>query len=649
MKHIASMALAGIMAGAAQSAAPVAPPAPHGALPSARQLAWHELEYYGFVHFSLNTFTGREWGMGDESPSLFAPTDFDAGAIADIAVAAGMKGLILTAKHHDGFCLWPTDTTDRSVRASPWKDGQGDVVKEFADACRARGLKFGIYLSPWDRNHPEYGRPAYLDVYRKQLEELCTRYGPVFEIWMDGANGGDGYYGGARETRTIDRQSYYRWEETWALMRAWQPDAVLFSDIGPDIRWVGNESGFSHDPSWATYTPVGVDGRAPAPGDLEDKRGMDGTRDGKHWMPAECDVSIRPGWFWRASENHRVKSPDDLMNLYYRSVGLGGSFLLNVPPDRRGRIHERDEASLRALGRRLRETFSTNLAAGATAIASNTRGGAASYTPAHVADGRAHTYWATDDGVTNAWVELRLPRPVRFNVVSLREFIALGQRADTWALDVGAGDAWKEIAAGRAIGARRLWKGEPQTADRVRLRVSGPVAPAIREFALHWDPGTEADAATSTGERWRRMDRAGWKVLETSGPAAIHGSADHAIDGRADTLWHTSHENMGEQPPPQSLTLDLGREKLVRGFVYLPRQDGHPTGIADRYIFEVSEDGRIWGPASKGEFSNIRNNPVEQVVSVPPVRGRFARFTIERVVEGRHVTCAEWGVLSDEP
>ncbi len=649
MTKMASLGLVWMLSGVAQAGLPVGAPEPYGPCPSARQLAWHELEYYGFLHFSINTFTGREWGMGDEDPALFAPTDFDAGAIADLAVEAGMKGLILTAKHHDGFCLWPTDTTRRNIRASPWKNGQGDVVKEFAEACRARGLKFGVYLSPWDRNHADYGRPAYLAVYRRQLQELCTRYGPIFEVWVDGANGGDGYYGGARDTRTIDRSHYYRWEETWRMVRAWQPQAVLFSDVGPDLRWVGNESGYSNDPSWATYTPVAPNGQKPAPGLVEEKRGMSGTRGGQYWMPAECDVSIRPGWFWRESENSRVKSPDELFTLYMRSVGLGGSLLLNVPPDQRGRWHERDVASLRAFGRRLRAIFSTNLAANATATASNTRGGAAAYAPANVADGRATTYWATDHGVTNAWVELRLPQSVRFNMVSLREFIALGQRVETWAVDVWADGAWKEIAAGQAIGARRLWRGEPQDTDRVRLRVSGPVPPAIREFALHGDPGTEAGAGGASAAVWRSLDRTGWTVVETSGPAAIHGAAERAIDGNPDTLWHTSHETMGERPPPQSLTLDLGAEQMVTGFVYLPRQDGPVTGVADRYAFQVSADGKMWGPAASGEFSNIRNHPVEQVVSIPPAPGRFVRFTIERVVEGGHITCAEFGVLTRKP
>ena len=285
-------------------------------------------ELYGFLHFSVNTFTDREWGLGDESPTVFDPTDFDADQIVTVAKTAGMKGLILTAKHHDGFCLWPSKLTRHSVASSPWRGGQGDVVRELSDACRRHGLGFGVYLSPWDRHHAEYGRPAYLDYFRGQLRELLTGYGPLFEVWFDGANGGDGYYGGARETRRIDRRSYYDWETTWRLVRELQPGAALFSDAGPDVRWVGNEKGIAFDPAWATLNRDDF-----APGEADEARLNRGDRPGTHWLPAECDVSIRPGWFYHPAEDEKVKSPDELLDLYYQSVGRGASFLLNVPPD----------------------------------------------------------------------------------------------------------------------------------------------------------------------------------------------------------------------------------------------------------------------------------------------------------------------------
>ena len=474
------------------------PPAPHGPVPSARQLRWHELEVYGFLHFTVNTFTDKEWGYGDESPGIFDPTAFDADQIVGTAKAAGLKGLILTAKHHDGFCLWPSKLTEHSVRNSPWRGGKGDVVREIADACHRHGLELGIYLSPWDRNHPEYGRPAYLDYYRGQLRELMTGYGPLFEVWFDGANGGDGYYGGAREKRTIDRRTYYDWENTRQIVRGLQGDAVMFSDAGPDVRWVGNEKGIADDPSWAT-----LDRDDFAPGEADEARLNRGDRPGTHWLPAECDVSIRPGWFYHAAEDDRVKTPYDLLDLYYLSVGRGASFLLNLPPDRRGRVHENDERSLRGFRGLLDATFGTDLARGARASASNVRGADPRFAAANVLDGRRDTYWATDDAVATPELVVDLGRAVTFNVVSLREHLPLGQRVEGWALDRWSEGAWREFAWGTAIGSRRLWRGADVTTDRVRLRITkAPVCPAIAELSLHHEP-TEARVRASAGPRSR--------------------------------------------------------------------------------------------------------------------------------------------------
>jgi alpha-L-fucosidase len=479
---LAGAAVAALLAAAGASAAE--PPAPYGPVPSARQLRWHERELYGFLHFTVNTFTDKEWGYGDEPESMFNPTDFDADQIVGAAKAGGLTGLILTAKHHDGFCLWPSKLTEHSVKGSPWRDGKGDVVREIADACRRQGLAFGVYLSPWDRNHPEYGRPAYLQYYRGQLRELMTGYGPILEVWFDGANGGDGYYGGARERRTIDRRTYYDWPGTWQIVRGSQPEAVIFSDAGPDVRWVGNEKGIAGDPSWATLNRDDF-----APGEADEARLNRGDRPGIHWLPAECDVSIRPGWFYHPAEDGKVKTPLELLDLYYKSVGRGASLLLNVPPDRRGRIHENDERALRGFRQLLDATFRTDLARGARASASNVRGGDARFAAANVLDGRRDTYWATDDAATTPELVLDLGRPVTLNVVSLREYLPLGQRVEDWALDAWTDHAWREFAKGTAIGSRRLWRGDDVTTDRVRLRITGaPACPAISEMALFREP-----------------------------------------------------------------------------------------------------------------------------------------------------------------
>lgn len=465
------------------------PPAPYGALPDARHLAWHELEFYGFLHFTTNTFTDKEWGYGDEEPAIFNPTDFDADQIVGTCADAGMKALILTCKHHDGFCLWPSDYTEHDVAASPFRAGKGDVVRELSEACRRHGLKFGVYLSPWDRNHADYGEPEYISYYRSQLRELLSNYGPIFEVWWDGANGGDGYYGGARETRRIDRSTYYDWPATTRIVRELQPDAVIFHDAG-DVRWVGNEHGVAGDPCWATHTPAPAQGETiVGPGTVEYRDSPTGTRGGARWMPAECDVSIRPGWFYHSSQDEQVKTPQQLVDLYYASVGRGASLLLNVPPDRRGRIHENDVAALRGFRARLDATFDEDLAQSATLSASNVRGGDARFAPARLLDAEGDTYWASDDEVTTPELVLRWQEPVTFNVVSLREHLPLGQRVTAWALDRWDGGAWIEFAAGEAIGARRLWRGEHVTTKRLRLRITeAPVCPALSEIAIYAEP-----------------------------------------------------------------------------------------------------------------------------------------------------------------
>lgn len=458
-------------------------PLPFGPVPSVRQQAWHALEFYGFLHFTVNTFTDQEWGYGDESAKVFNPTDFDADQIAETAAAGGMAGLILTAKHHDGFCLWQSRWTEHSVRNSPWRNGKGDVVREMAQACARNGLKFGVYLSPWDRNHPAYGTPVYIEYYRRQLRELLTEYGELFEVWFDGANGGDGYYGGSRETRRIDRRTYYGWDETWQMVRDLQPGACIFSDAGPDVRWVGNEQGIAGDPCWHTLNRTRF-----CPGESDAAVLNQGERTGSDWLPAECDVSIRPGWFYHPAEDEQVRSPQNLLDLYFQSVGRGASLLLNLPPDRRGQIHPADVRSLLAF-RRLRERlFWQNLAAGAEASASSLWCGLEAFSPAQVLDRNPHTCWAAGEGDTLASLELRFPAPRRFNIVALREYLPLGQRVEAFAVDALLEGGWSEIGQATSIGNLRLLRTPTVQSMGLRLRVTAaPVPPAIREVCLYWD------------------------------------------------------------------------------------------------------------------------------------------------------------------
>lgn len=462
------------------SAADAAAPKPYGPVPSDRQLRWHALETYAFLHFGVNTFTDKEWGYGDESPSLFQPSAFDADQIVGSLKAGGMTGVVLTCKHHDGFCLWPSKFTEHSVKNSPWRGGKGDVVREISTACRRHGLKFGVYLSPWDRNHKDYGRPEYITYYRDQLRELLTGYGPVFEVWFDGANGGDGYYGGARTTRKIDPRTYYDWENTWKLVRELQPDACMFSDIGPDVRWVGNEAGIAGDPCWSTFSPekYAIGGTPP---DVLNR----GSRAGTHWLPAEADVSIRPGWFYHPAEDASVKPAAQLMTLYFKSVGRGCNLILNVPPDRRGKIHENDARAL-VLWRKERDAlFANDLAREARVSASHTRGGDHRFAPKNVADGDPATYWASDDDAHTPELVLELARPVALNAIRLREYLPLGQRVERFAVDAWKEDAWNEIAEGTSIGSQRILPLGRITTSKVRLRIiQAPVCPAISEVSL---------------------------------------------------------------------------------------------------------------------------------------------------------------------
>ena len=468
-------------------------PKPYGPLPSQRQLKWQETEMYCIIHFGPDTYTDKEWGYGDEDPKIFNLTKFNAMQIVGAARAGGFKGIVVVAKHHDGFCLWPTKTTGHNISASLYKNGKGDLLQEYRDACNKLHMKMGIYCSPWDRNSALYGKSEYVtDVYRKQLTELYTRYGPVFIAWFDGANGGDGYYGGAREVRKIDRSTYYGWGTTWAVPRKLAPGAVLFGDVGPDVRWVGNEQGHAGETCWATYTPHAPDsGKMPGNGYTKDFEGTEGQRDGKYWMPAECDVPLRPGWFYHKNQDDKVKTSDSLTNLYYQSVGRGACLDLGLSPDRSGRLFESDVKSLRKFGKILRATFAVNLAKGATLKASNIRGGnRAKFGPQKLVDDDRYSYWATDDSVHTPELVLDVHNNITFNVIRLRENIKFGQRIEEIAVDALKNGKWVQIATATSIGGNRLIRLPKNiVTSKVRLRITkSPVCIALSDFGLYKEP-----------------------------------------------------------------------------------------------------------------------------------------------------------------
>lgn len=346
-------------------------PKPIDPVPSKAQVEWQKMETYAFIHLGLNTFNDREWGYGDSKLDTFNPSNLDCEQWVKTFVNAGMKGVILTAKHHDGFCLWPTQLTEYSIRNTPYKDGKGDKIGELAAACKKYNIKFGIYLSPWDRNDKDYGTPKYIDYYNKHLTELLTQYGDIFEVWFDGANGGDGYYGGMKETRKIDRRTYYKFPELFKKVHELQPNAIIFSDGGPGCRWVGTEGGYVGATNWSFLRSGEV-----YPGYDKYRELQYGYADGDQWTPAECNVSIRPGWFYHPEEDNRVKSVKQLIDLYYRSIGHNGTFLLNFPIDRKGLVHLVDSANAVNWYKNIQQQSADNLLKSIVPKVTDERGGA---------------------------------------------------------------------------------------------------------------------------------------------------------------------------------------------------------------------------------------------------------------------------------
>ena len=405
--------------------------------PTTRQLNWQQLETNAFLHFTVNTFTDKEWGDGTESPAIFNPTKLDARQWVKALKDAGFKMAIITAKHHDGFCLWPSKYTEHTIKNSPYKNGKGDIVKEVSDACKEFGIKFGFYLSPWDRHEPSYGTATYNDYYKNQLKELLTNYGEVSEVWFDGAKGENA------------KDMQYDFDGYWALVRKLQPKAVLFSDAGPDVRWVGNEKGNAGETCWSTINTQGM-----APGKADAKYLNTGDPDGKKWIPAETDVSIRPGWFWHEKENDKVRSPKNLVNLYYQSVGRNSLLLLNIPPNRDGLFSDYDIASIKAFRRILNETFATNFAK--TAVT------------AKLTDKQLHTFVELKQGQP---FTIDLKKAVKVDRAMVQENISGGQRVEEALLEYLDGNEWKKVESFTTIGYKRLLRFNEISSSKFRLTI----------------------------------------------------------------------------------------------------------------------------------------------------------------------------------
>lgn len=603
----------------------VLPPEPILPVPEPKQVEWQQMETYAFIHFGLNTFNDREWGYGDTDPKTFNPTNLDCEQWAQTLVKAGMKGVILTAKHHDGFCLWPFEGTDYSVKNSPWKNGQGNVVKELSEACKKYGLKFAVYLSPWDRHQANYGTPEYLPYFYAQLHDLLTNYGPVFEVWFDGANGGDGWYGGAKDIRTIDRKNYYNYPRIYEMLDSIQPQAIIFSDGGPGCRWVGNEKGFAGATNWSFLRKGEVH-----PGYDKSYELQYGHPDGNQWVPAECDVSIRPGWFYHPEEDDRVKSPDQLVDLYYRSVGHNATLLLNFPVDRRGLIHPVDSANAVRFHEMIQQQLKTNLVAGMIPKVSNERGG--DFVASALTDDNFDTYWATEDGVTTADIEFSFDTPTRMNRMMLQEYIPLGQRVKAFVVEYLDKDTWLPVKLNEettTIGYKRLLRFETVETKGIRIRITDARGPLCLSNVGVYDAGNVSDSFV---EKVEDIESVSYLLPDVKAEEAAKAS-----DKQAQTTCFVEGDR---------LLIDLQEERLVSSLHFLPDQGEPNKGLIANYEIRVgvSKDA-VNQLVKSGEFSNIQNNPVMQSVFFTPVKARYIELKATRMIHaGEPMGFAELGV-----
>ena len=603
----------------------VLPPEPILPVPEPKQVEWQQMETYAFIHFGLNTFNDREWGYGDTDPKTFNPTNLDCEQWAQTLVKAGMKGVILTAKHHDGFCLWPFEGTDYSVKNSPWKNGQGNVVKELSEACKKYGLKFAVYLSPWDRHQANYGTPEYLPYFYAQLHDLLTNYGPVFEVWFDGANGGDGWYGGAKEIRTIDRKNYYNYPRIYEMLDSIQPQAIIFSDGGPGCRWVGNEKGFAGATNWSFLRKGEVH-----PGYDKSYELQYGHPDGNQWVPAECDVSIRPGWFYHPEEDDRVKSPDQLVDLYYRSVGHNATLLLNFPVDRRGLIHPVDSANAVRFHEMIQQQLKTNLVAGMTPKVSNERGG--DFVASALTDDNFDTYWATEDGVTTADIEFSFDTPTRMNRMMLQEYIPLGQRVKAFVVEYLDKDTWLPVKLNEettTIGYKRLLRFETVETKGIRIRITDARGPLCLSNVGVYDAGNVSDSFV---EKVEDIESVPYLLPDVKAEESAKAS-----DKQSQTTCFVEGDR---------LLIDLQEERMVSSLHFLPDQGEPNKGLIANYEIRVGTSKEAVNQLVKaGEFSNIQNNPVMQSVFFTPVKARYIELKATRMIRaGEPMGFAELGV-----
>jgi Alpha-L-fucosidase len=655
-----------------------------GPVPTAQQVEWQKLETYAFVHFGLNTFNDMEWGYGNTPSATFNPTDLDCEQWVRTLKACGMKAVILTAKHHDGFCLWQTNTTNYSIKNSPYKNGRGDMVRELSDACKKHGLKFGLYLSPWDRNNADYGKPEYVETYHAQIKELASNYGSLFEFWFDGANGGNGWYGGADEVRSIDPKSYYDYERARNTIFENNPNAMIFGGTVPTIRWIGNEQGIAGDTQWSIVDTEKTD-------DLEHLN--QGSAEGKQWLPSEADVSIRPGWFYHAREDHQVKTVSQLVDIYYRSVGHNANLLLNFPVGLSGKIYPVDSFAAIDFYKAIQSDFKENLLQNCKVTADNERG--KRFSAQRMTDENWDTYWSTEDGINQGEVIFDFPQKTALNRIVIQEYIPLGQRVERFGIDRMVAGRWLPVEAYdelTTVGYKRIIRFETIEADKIRIRFKkarGPLcinnveaycAPALlsepnitrdvnnmvrissddRNTLVYYtldgtDPTTGSTLYKAPFEAASKTSIKAVSYDPINGNYSSVGKRDFDIsindfkvifppdelmrrvfDGNGTTVYYLTEDK-------PYIELKLNKKMKVSGFRYLPNQ----ARDANRHIafYQFIVNGK---EVSSGEFSNIKNNPVAQEVRFDAVEGDILRFVGTGNVDGsKSGGVAELEIITD--
>ncbi len=570
-------------------------------VPSLQQLTWHKMEQTAFLHFGINTFTGREWGDGSEDPMLFNPTSLDAEQWIKTLHDTGFKMVILTAKHHDGFCLWPTSTTKHSVASSPWKSGNGDVVKDLKDACDKYGMKFGVYLSPWDRNAKSYGdSEAYNKFFCEQLTELLSNYGDIYEVWFDGACG-EGKNG---------KKQVYDWDKYYSIITKLQPNAVM-AIMGDDIRWVGNETGLGRETEWAaTALCPGIYSRSSEQngklGLTEKSKDLGGRSILKNanelfWYPSEVDVSIRPGWFYHKNQDSEVKSLSKLVNIAFQSIGYNSSLLLNIPPDTRGLINEADVKRLKEFSDYWRKLFSVN----------------------HVKDSEA--YKVLKNGASTIYDVDSKP----INTILIQEDISKGQRMEKFSIDGYQNGRWKRLCTGTTVGYKRLIRILENKFEKLRLNVEmSRNSVNICKFGAFY--------AEAIIEETMAVDES--KFINPI--YCLTKGASKVVDGDISSTYKS--KNM------DPIIFDMKSEQSVSGFVYYPTGNEDKSGTIYNFNVYISNDGKQWDKVKCiGEFSNIMHNPIPQTIPFKNVnKGRYIKIEPLTTIDfGKYITIGEIKLL----